>query len=422
MPYASELEFLSNTMKKIHIPVQSVFPQDLKLSAQRISGFRLDLGLRHHLGYDEDYEETFYDNLGKAKHHILYKMTDAFQCRYLFLLLPSSTGKRQILLIGPYATFERSYEELMELCEYFRIPTSRTPQLAMYFSNLSVLRDETLFLSMIQSFCEKIWGKTEPYQIIDINPEFSGITSLNLTEELENPEDILARMDMAETRYAYENELFEMVAQGSYHRAELLMSNFSKLAFEKRMSDPVRNLKNYGIICNTLMRKAAEKGGVHPIYLDKISSEYAQKIESFVSVEGLYDLLPTMMKEYCLLVREHSAIKYSALVQETITYIETNLNGDLSLSALASIQNVSAGYLSALFSKEVGKTLTEYVTKRRMEYAERLFLTTKLQVQTVAQYCGITDVNYFSKLFKKHSGFTPKQFQSRAISKTKGHP
>ena len=88
-----------------------------------------------------------------------------------------------------------------------------------------------------------------------------------------------------------------------------------------------------------------------------------------------------------------------------------DLAGDLSLSAHAKALNVSPGYLSTLFKKETGVTLTEFVTRRRMEHAAALLRETKLPVSLIAQRCGIGDDNYFIRLFHRYTGFTPKQFR-----------
>jgi AraC-like DNA-binding protein len=48
-----------------------------------------------------------------------------------------------------------------------------------------------------------------------------------------------------------------------------------------------------------------------------------------------------------------------------------------------------------------------------MEYAEYLLNSTTLQIQTVALHCGILDLQYFSKLFKRHSGMTPTEYRQR---------
>jgi YesN/AraC family two-component response regulator len=59
-------------------------------------------------------------------------------------------------------------------------------------------------------------------------------------------------------------------------------------------------------------------------------------------------------------------------------------------------------------------TVSEYIREKRINYAEHLLLTTHLQIQTVALHCGIMDVQYFSKIFKKQTGKTPKEFRNSA--------
>ena len=52
--------------------------------------------------------------------------------------------------------------------------------------------------------------------------------------------------------------------------------------------------------------------------------------------------------------------------------------------------------------------------------AANLLRHTQLQVQTVAQHCGIGDVNYFSKVFKRHFGLTPRQFREEHLAQRMG--
>ena len=102
---------------------------------------------------------------------------------------------------------------------------------------------------------------------------------------------------------------------------------------------------------------------------------------------------------------------FSPPVQKAIIYIDSDLTANLSLSAIAEAQNVSASYLSWLFKQETGETLTDHVNKKRINLATKLLETTNLQIQTIAQYCGILDVQYFSKVFKKYVGKSPKEYR-----------
>jgi YesN/AraC family two-component response regulator len=162
---------------------------------------------------------------------------------------------------------------------------------------------------------------------------------------------------------------------------------------------------------NTLSRKAAENGGVHPVYLDKISSDFAIKIEQMNSVAEARELMHDMFRSYCRLVRRHSLKNYSLVVQKTILLIDSDLAANLSLSTLAENQSVSPGYLSTIFRKETGKTVSAYIREKRIKHATHLLTTTKLQIQTIALHCGIMDMQYFSKIFKKQTGKTPKEYR-----------
>ena len=97
------------------------------------------------------------------------------------------------------------------------------------------------------------------------------------------------------------------------------------------------------------------------------------------------------------------------------TRTESRATGDITREQNAYDQSVNLGvnasYLSTLFKKETGKTLTEYVNGKRIEYAIFLLNSTQLQIQAIAQYCGISDVNYFTRLFKTAVGKTPKEYR-----------
>ena len=162
---------------------------------------------------------------------------------------------------------------------------------------------------------------------------------------------------------------------------------------------------------NTLLRKAAERGGVHPIYLDSISSTFAIKIEQLHYLEAIPKLTSDMFRDYCQMVRKHATKQYSPPIQKALLYIESHLSENLSLRTLADILSISSGYLSTLFRKETGQTLTDYINQKRIRHAMHLLKTTHLQVQTIAQHCGIMDVQYFSKIFKKIVGMTPKAYR-----------
>ena len=118
-----------------------------------------------------------------------------------------------------------------------------------------------------------------------------------------------------EERYETEERLMNEIAHGHVAQASEILSAFNNDIVEQRTEVPLRNFKNYLIILNTLSRKAVQQGGVHPLYIDRISSTFARKIETVESFEEGQKLVAEITRKYCLLVRNHAMKGYSPLVR-----------------------------------------------------------------------------------------------------------
>lgn len=342
----------------------------------------------------------------------IHRMTDAFYCRYLYMALPELSDNA-VLVIGPYLCAPFVQEQFLETSEKLRVVPAQKDLLQGFYTNLPVMADNNPLLMVLDTFCEHLWGINN-YSVEDIDKEIMSAQWI-LPQEKSTPDakNTLLNIHQLEQRYAFENEMMEAVSHGQAHKADIMLGNLTGFHFEQRLADPVRSIKNYCIIMNTLLRKAAEKGGVHPVYLDNASSTFAAKIENLENVEAAGSLMPEMFRDYCRIVRKHSMKNYSPLTQKAVTFIDTDLTADLSLRTISQALNISSSYLSTSFKKETGQTITDYINYRRISHAKHLLQTTSLQVQTVAQLCGIVDVHYFSKVFKKIVGITPKQYRQQ---------
>jgi len=95
-----------------------------------------------------------------------------------------------------------------------------------------------------------------------------------------------------------------------------------------------------------------------------------------------------------------------------ISYIKKNYRGDLSLERVAGNVFVSSYYLSHLFRDELNMTFSDYVNKVRMDAAIKLMKETKMSIQEISEQCGFSDAGYFTRIFKKYHGITPKKYMS----------
>ena len=198
----------------------------------------------------------------------VYKTRDRLECIYGFLLLPEGEDEK-ILVIGPYLSESISEARRLEIAENGRLSPKERRYLAEYYMTIPEIKEDSPLLVMLYSFCEKIWN-TPSFLTVEIEKNEilrDAPMSKSLSESSE-PSDTVIDIKTMESRYAFENEMIRAVELGLSQTEIPLNKVDSGEFFEKRASDPLRNAKNYGIIMNTLLRKAAERGGVHPIYLD----------------------------------------------------------------------------------------------------------------------------------------------------------
>jgi two-component system, response regulator YesN len=97
-------------------------------------------------------------------------------------------------------------------------------------------------------------------------------------------------------------------------------------------------------------------------------------------------------------------------VSKTLNYIKENYVDRISLEEIATKMNITPGYLSHLFTKEIGKSFSDYLKEYRVDKAKKLLLNGKMKIYEIAEKVGYSDPKYFCKIFKEVTGILPKEY------------
>ena len=111
-----------------------------------------------------------------------------------------------------------------------------------------------------------------------------------------------------------------------------------------------------------------------------------------------------------ILVQGNLYSKNQNVASETAKYLENNYGGDLSIEEIARSLYISSGYLRAVFKKEYGCTVNDYLLKVRISEAKRLLLEKDKKIYEIAALCGFKTSQHFSTTFKSVLGVSPKEF------------
>lgn len=366
-----------------------------------------DLGLRNTILKKNSIETT--SSLDNFNPDALYHFTDFYHCNYSFFQMT----KEQFVFIGPYLLKDVPETDIRQLMRISEIPETLFSQLLDYYNQLTLIQDKTLFLNLLRQCYGNISG----------NPSVDVITfDLQTLENRESylkkhqfviPEDPILSMNILEKRYQGEDTLLEAISQGNTALALSIIDTMGNIRFSDVSGNKLRDYQNRMISLNTLLRRTAYSAGVHPFYIDVISSNYARLIENVTMEEEMNDIMPYMVRSYCDLVKKRSTALYSEPIRQILVTIDASIAGDLSLKRFANELFLNTSYLSSLFKKETGMTLTDYVNTNRINTAKRLLKSTTLSIQAVAASVGIPDIHYFTRLFRRETGLSPREYRKK---------
>lgn len=104
-------------------------------------------------------------------------------------------------------------------------------------------------------------------------------------------------------------------------------------------------------------------------------------------------------------------------IVELKNYLDNHFDQDIRITEIADKMYVSQHYLSRSFTKQFGKSITEYLVEKRLEKVRRDLLETEKSITDVAFSAGFSSINSFNRLFKKYQGLTPSEYRKE----TKAH-
>ena len=182
--------------------------------------------------------------------------------------------------------------------------------------------------------------------------------------------------------------------------------------------NPVRNMKYLFVANITLATRFAIEGGLDSETAYNISDMYIQKMDLCNSVE---EILKVHYEMFSYFTAQMSKIRKSNIiskaVQKCIDYIDLNLHTKITLENLAAQTQLSPNYLSALFKKEVGINVTDYILKRRIETAKNMLLNSKFSATEIGEILAFSSQSYFIKVFRQETGMTPAKYKNTYFRK-----
>lgn len=221
--------------------------------------------------------------------------------------------------------------------------------------------------------------------------------------------------------YNPEIEFYSLIKAGDVKRVEELcqVALIDKPGLGKLSQSYLQNIKYHFVITTAIVARYCIEGGMELAAAYSLSDFYIQKADVCQTPKEVSDLHPIMCIDYAKRMkklRKHRIC--SKPIAQCIDYIYDHLHTRITVETLADHTGLNASYLSRLFHKEVGVTISDYIQTKKIETAKRMLIYSDFSSSAIAQTLAFSSQSYFTEIFRKSVGMTPKQYRSEYFRST----
>ena len=247
---------------------------------------------------------------------------------------------------------------------------------------------------------------------------------MTIDEELERL--LLTERDNDIMRFAYNAEInrYGLIAAGDLEglKKDLERQNKDKSSSLRRgvlSSDSLSNEKYHAIIMTALVSRFCIEHGLDIAVSYTLSDIFIRKIDRASTPEEVRAIANEIRIEYCMRMRDLSKKQVvSKYVVLAVDYIRAHVQEPITVEQVANELSVNASYLSKLFKKEMGKSISEYIRDSKIEIAEHMLRHLDDTSLQIANYLGFSSQSHFIQVFRKQTGMTPEEYRKKHYHKS----
>lgn len=318
------------------------------------------------------------------------------------------TGHNAIYIVGPVSFASPVYLN----CDYNELMLEKEIEKYVPQVNPDDYLEDILFLNHMITGVE---STTE--QIIEtncLNHDHTGKVQKHFNDILfENHEN-----NVHHNPYDQEMREFGSIENGDLIQLEKSLQEDYDGTIGTLAKDPLRNLKNLGIVLVTLASRAAIRGGLSPEISFSLSDSYIQQIEECKDLALVAPLAHKAEFQYAEMVHEIKEKQKGILkkqknprINKCKDFIFSHLHDRITLEDLAAEADCNPNYLSQLFKECEGISISGYILQEKINRAKNLLIYSDYSYIEIATYLGFSSQSHLGTQFKKHTGYTLRQYR-----------
>lgn len=211
-----------------------------------------------------------------------------------------------------------------------------------------------------------------------------------------------------------EEELETAVKEQEKSRARAILNQLLRYVYTPR-PDQVTLIKSRAAQLVLLLPQFALMSGSDTKEAAIYRTVYLPRIKDAPSLEEMDEALAEVLHHFVDYTFDFTEVKHSDTIYRIMEYVKSNYSRKITLEELAAYVYLSPSHISSLFRKETGQTISAYINHVRIEKSKFLLRQAGIPLADIAVLCGFEDQSYFTRVFKKYTGISPRQYRNNAI-------
>ena len=176
----------------------------------------------------------------------------------------------------------------------------------------------------------------------------------------------------------------------------------------------ITNIKYHFVITVAFITRFCIEGGLESELAYRLSDFYILKMDACTTVKQISELHDIMSKDFTgkmLLLRKQSIL--SKPIVQCVDYIYDHIKDRITIQVLADYTQLSTSYLSRLFKKNIGISISDYIREKKIEKAAHLLRYSNTPLIEIASYLSFSSQSHFILAFENYIGMTPKKYRDK---------
>ncbi|MBU7595772.1 helix-turn-helix domain-containing protein [Metabacillus halosaccharovorans] len=354
--------------------------------------------------------------------HLNYQFSQVFEFpiikktvfldKYIIISVMNNNVFQGTVIIGSTLSFQLSEDKINSIINDARAFFYRE-KVFNYYKSLPIIDSEKL--TSISIFVSHLLNNNllSPESVLHENAVKSNTNKIIEKVYSSTSENLIAKT-LHHDRL-FEKKMLQMVREGrlddlkkisSLRKDEEVVSMLSKSSY-------IRSIKNHIITLITLVSRAAIEGGLNDKVAISLHDSFILQLEELKHLDEIKGFSRNVLYTFTKNVKQGKDEPYSNTIIACKDYIYKHIYEKINHNDIAKKVELSPKYLSILFKKETGISVSEYIQKSKIDEAKKMLTYSNTSISEIATLLHFYDQSYFTTVFKKRVGITPKQYREK---------